>query len=96
MTPELIAILAVGITLAAFGLTSLQLTFKRIGEVGARMDARFDRVDARFNRVDERFDRIDDRFERLEARVTEVEKGQAHLRGVLDVLREALFERSRS
>ena len=89
MTPELIAILAVGITLAAFALTSLQLTSKRIGEVEARMDARFDRVD-------ERFDRVDDRFERLEARVTEVEKGLAHLGGVLDGLREALFERSRS
>jgi hypothetical protein len=89
MTPELIAILAVGITLAAFGLTSLQLTFKRIGEVEARMDARFNRVDARFDRVDERFDR-------MESRMSEVEKGLAHLRGVLDGLREALFERSRS
>lgn len=82
MTPELIAILAVGITLAAFGLTSLQLTFKRIGEVEARMDARFDRVD--------------ERFDRMESRMSEVEKGLAHLRGVLDGLREALFERSRS
>ena len=82
MTPELIAILAVGITLAAFGLTSLQLTFKRIGEVEARMDARFDRVD--------------ERFDRMESRMSEVEKGLAHLQGVLDGLREALFERSRS
>ena len=67
------------------------------------MDQRFDaRMDARFNRVDARFDRVEARIDQgsaslpLEARVSEVEKGLAHLQGVLDGLREALFERSRS
>ena len=58
MTPELIAILAIGVALAAFGMTGLQLMLKQ-----------FDRIDARFDRLDARFDRIDARFDRLEGRV---------------------------
>ena len=49
-----------------------------------------------FRRIDRLESRTDERFDRIEARQSVVEKELAHLRGVLDVLREALFERARS
>ena len=76
MTPELIAILGVGVALAAFGVTGLQLLFKQ------------------FERLDARIDRVDTRLDRLEGRVAALEQGQARLEGLLDGLREAIFERA--
>ena len=52
------------------------------------------RIDKRFDRIDQRFDRIDKRIDALEVRVASLEKGQARLEGLLDGLREALFERA--
>ena len=111
MTPEFWAIIGVGVSLVVFGLAALQFTFKRMDQgfddVNKRMDQRFDDVN---KRMDQRFDglnrRVDDtnnrvgelasEFKQMTSRLSEVEKGLAHLQGVLDGLREALFERSRS
>ena len=49
-----------------------------------RMDKRIDALEAR----------IDKRIDALEARIAALEKGQARLEGLLDGLREALFERA--
>ena len=54
MTPDLIAIIAVGVALAALILRQ-----------GARFDKRFDRLDARFDKLIERFDKLIERFDRL-------------------------------
>lgn len=83
MTPELIAIIAVGVALA--GLILRQ---------GARLDRRIDdlkqEVGERFEKVDKRFEKVDERFKSLEDRMTQIEKQQAKLEGLLEGLREAL------
>ena len=45
-------------------------------------------------RTDKRFERLEARFDRLEARMSDLEQRQARLEGLLDGLREALFERA--
>ena len=80
LTPEILTILGVGVVLAAVLVASAQ-----------RTDKRFERLEGRLDRLDER---IDDRFERLETRMSALEQRQARLEGLLDGLREALFERA--
>ena len=52
------------------------------------------------NRVERRLDRVEqcfeEHFERLEDRMSSLEKRQARLEGLLDGIRESLFERSRT
>ena len=45
-------------------------------------------------RTDKRFERLEARFDHLEARMSDLEQRQARLEGLLDGLREALFERA--
>ena len=72
MTPDLIAIIAVGMILAALILRQ-----------GTRFDKRFERVYERFDQLDERFDKLIGRFKCLEGRMTQmVEKQQASLKGL--------------
>ena len=80
MTPEIVAIVSVGIALGAMQLTILQVVLKRI-----------ERLEDRFDRMEERFE---DRFDRLEDRMSGLEQRQSRLEGMLDGLREALFERA--
>ena len=80
MTPELIAIIAVGIALGGLLLTVLQIVLKRIDQ----LEDRFDRLEGR----------VEDRFERLETRMANLEQRQTRLEGLLDGIREALFERA--
>ena len=80
MSPELISILAVGVALAAVVFTAMQRTDRRI--------------DALETRIDKRIDALEGRFDALETRIASLEKGQARLEGLLDGLREALFERA--
>lgn len=79
MTPELIAIIAVGLTVVGVVLRQ-----------GSRFDKKFDKVDERFDKVDKRFEKVDERFKSLEDRMTQIEKQQAKLEGLLEGLREAL------
>ena len=72
MTPELIAIITVGVALAALILRQ-----------GARFDKKFDKLDERFDKLDARFDKLIGRFKNLEGRMTQiVEKQQASLEGL--------------
>ena len=48
----------------------------------------------RMERLEDRFDRMEDRMERLETRMSRLEQRQSELEGLLDGLREALFERA--
>jgi uncharacterized coiled-coil protein SlyX len=84
MSPELIGILSVGVALAALVFTSMHRMDKRIDALETRVDKRIDALEAR----------IDKRIDALEARIAALEKGQARLEGLLDGLREALFERA--
>ena len=67
---------------------------KQFANFEARIDKRFDEVDKRFDKVDKRFDEADKRFEGIEGRLSALEQRVARLEGVLDGLREALFERA--
>ena len=69
MTPDLIAIIAVGVALAALILRQ-----------GARHD----------KRIDDLKQEVGERFKALEDRMTQIEKQQAKLEGLLEGLREAL------
>ncbi len=69
---------------------------KRFSDFEARVDKRFDAVDKRFDAVDRRFDEVDKRFEVIEGRLSALEQRVARLEGVLDGLREALFQRAAS
>ncbi len=80
MSPELISILAVGVAIVAVVFTAMQRTDRRIEALEARMD--------------KRIDALEDRLEGLETRIASLETGQARLEGLLDGLREALFERA--
>ena len=69
MTPELIAIIAVGLTVVGVVLRQ-----------GSRLD----------KRIDDLKQEVSERFKALEDRMTQVEKQQAKLEGLLEGLREAL------
>ena len=77
---------------------------RRFIELEARIDQRFEEVNRRFEqvdkrfveleaRVDQRFEEVNRRFDALEGRMLALEQRSARLEGVLDGLREALFER---
>lgn len=84
MTPEFWAIIAVGVSLGALNVATLQMINKRIDDTNKRIDD-----------TNKRIDGLTSELRELTARVTELEKAQARLAGVLDGLREALFARSR-
>jgi chaperonin cofactor prefoldin len=87
VSPELIGILTVGVAVVAVILTAMQRFDKRF----ERLEKRIDAMEAR---IDRRIDAIDKRIDAMEVRLASLEKGQARLEGLLDGLREALFERA--
>ena len=97
MTPELIAIVAMGVALAGLILRQGARFERRIDdlkqEIGERfdkLDKRFDKLDERFDKMIKRFDKLIERFKSLEDRMTQmVEKQQAKLEGPLEGRREA-------
>ena len=72
MTPELVAILSVGVALLAVQVVSAQRTDRRIEGLETRMASL---------------------EQRLETRIASLEQRMARLEGLLDGLREGLFER---
>jgi predicted nuclease with TOPRIM domain len=91
---------SVGLTFAAWRWLADSVD-KRFNVSEARIDNRFDEVDKRFDKMDKRFDKMDKRFdeadkrfEGIEGRLSALEQRVARLEGVLDGLREALFERA--
>ena len=91
MSPELIGILTVGVAVIAVILTALQRIDKRFERMERRIDALEERMDRRIDALEER---VDKRIDGVEVRIASLEKGQARLEGLLDGLREALFERA--
>ncbi|MCY4503694.1 MAG: hypothetical protein OXE57_19335 [Alphaproteobacteria bacterium] len=68
MTPELIAILAVGVALAGLMLRNHQGLGKRMDGLEHRFDNRMDGLDKRIDGLDKRMDRLDQRIDGLEQR----------------------------
>lgn len=66
---------------------------ERFGQVDKRFTELEGRIDKRFEQVDKRFEEVNRRFDALEGRMLALEQRSARLEGVLDGLREALFER---
>ena len=69
MTAELVAMLAVGVSLLAAVITAFGLLMNAVHRLEARMEARFDRLEAR--------------FERLKAAVTDLCERVARIEGML-------------
>ena len=88
MSPELIAILAVGIAVAGLILNGQNQTNRRLDALEQRLE---DRIDALEQRISAFELQVNQRFDRLEARLAALEQRVARLEGVLDGLREALF-----
>ncbi len=83
MTPEMIAILAVGVALAGLILQ---------GQRG--LGARMDRFDARMDRMDARMDRLEARMERFEAKLREIRDRLSRLEGKMDFLEGYIVRRN--
>ena len=103
MTPEIIAIIAVGVALAGFMFTINLRLEHRIDRLEESVNQRFNRleesVNQRFNRLEEstnqRFNRLEDdmkqRFDSMDARLRTLEQAQSHLAGEMATLREAIL-----
>ena len=78
MTPELIAIIAVGVVLAALILRQTNALRREMNEKFAKVDERFDKLIERFDELDARFDKLIERFDKLIERKLEgsLEGGQ--------------------
>ena len=91
MTPELIAILAVGVALAGVVLRGQRA-------LGARIDARIDGLDARMDRLDARMDRfearVEARFDALAEEMREVRDRLSRLEGKMDFLEGYIVRRN--
>ena len=86
MSPELIAILGVGIALAGILLKGQQSLGARIEEVNRNLGARMDRIEARMDRIEARMDRIEARMDGIEGQLRELGERLARLEGKVDFL----------
>ena len=102
MTPEMIAILSVGVGLGGLVVTTMiSMTIRidrRFEQMEARNERRFQQLETSIRESEQRLDAkimaLDARVVTLDQRVATLERGQARLEGLLDGLREALFGRA--
>lgn len=94
MSPELIAILAVGVALAG-------LVLQGQSSLGRRLDKRMDGLEVRMDGLDKRMDRLEGRMDRLEARMDSlderlraVEAAIAEIKGQLTIVRDYIAGRN--
>ena len=75
MTPEMIAIVSVGVALAGLILTLFIRTERRFEQMEARIDSRFEQMETRIDRRFEQMEtRIDRRFEQTDTSIRESEQ----------------------
>ena len=91
MSPELIAIFAVGVALGGLLLQGQRGLGKRIDGLEQRMDKRIDSLE---QRMDRRIDGLEQRMDDLDARLREVENGLAELRGQLTLIRDYILRQN--
>lgn len=90
MTPELVAILGVGVALLAVQVASAQRTDRRIEGLETCIAG----LEARMASLEQQLEsRMASLEQRLETRIASLEQRMARLEGLLDGLREGLFER---
>ena len=89
MTPELIAILGVGVALASILLASRRDINTRLD----RLEIRIDQIDDRLKTVELGQAKLAGLVDQMEGRLKTVELGQAKLEGLLEGLREAIAGR---
>ena len=76
MSPEMIAILAVGAALAG-------LIWQSQRALRAELTGRMDRIESRMDRIESRMDRIEIRMERMEGRLAELGDRVSRIEGML-------------
>ena len=86
MSSELIGILGVGVALASLLVAGFRGVEKRLGA----------RIDSLERRVDTVESQLVGRLDALDSRMAVVERGLAKLEGLMEVIRDAVFERRRS
>ena len=88
MSPELIAIIVMGLALSGMLIAFDIRMERRMDRMEARLMQRFDRLE---KLMMQRFDRLEElmmqRFDAMEARLLGLEQGQAHLAGEMSTLR---------
>ena len=106
MSPELIAILAIGVALAGLTLRGQHGLGARMDRHESRLDARMDgleaRLDARMDGLEARFDarmdgleaRLDARMDGLEAELREIRDRLSRLEGKVDFLESYIVRRN--
>ena len=91
----LVAVLAIGATLAGLILTSNRGLRQDIRQDMTRMESRLDeRIGALESRLDERINGLESRFDAMEKQFGELRERMAHLEGLLEGLREAITGRA--
>ncbi len=91
----LVAVLAIGATLAWLILTSNRGLRQDIRQDLARLESRVDeRISALESRLDERINGLESRFDAMEKQFGELRERMAHLEGLLEGLREAITGRA--
>ena len=98
MTPETIAIIAVGVGLGGLMLTLFQLTNRRIDSLERRMERGFESIESRFVSVEQRFVGVEQRFVSLEQRIDSSQLQQsalsdrlARLESLMEAIRDMLI-----
>ena len=91
----LVAVLAIGATLAGLILTSNRGLRQDIRQDMTRMESRLDeRINGLESRFDERINGLESRFDAMEKQFGELRERMAHLEGLLEGLREAITGRA--
>ena len=91
MTPELIGIITVGIALAALNFTMFNMINKRL----ERLEDRISNLENRVSGLEAHVASLGNRVSGLENRVSDMDRRLARLEGLIDGIRESLFDRVR-
>ena len=86
MTPELIAIVTVGVALAGVIIASIRGVRQDMARLESRLDGRIGALESR----------VEEQFNKLRGEIGELRERMAHLEGLLEGLREAITSRARA
>ena len=87
MTPDTIAIIAVGVGLGGLMLTLFQLTNRRIDS----LERRFDSLDRRIDSLGARIDSLEGRVDSLHHQQLGFAERQSRLEGLMEAIRDMLM-----
>ena len=97
MTPEIIAIVTVGVALAGVIIASARGVRQDVARLESRLDGRIEALESRLDgRIGALESRVEEQFNTLHGEIGELRERMAHLEGLLDGLREAITGRARA